>query len=58
MLYIKDVRKYDDFVLKQFAAKMKRLEAREVSFEDKLNNASVRSEKTGYAISVDEFVKE
>lgn len=59
LLYIKDLREYDDFDLKQFAAKVKRLEMREVSLEDKLDSASVRSEESGYVISgKDEFVKE
>lgn len=59
LLYIKDVKEYDDFDLKQFAAKMKRLEMREASLEDTLNSASVRSKETSCVISgKDEIVKE
>lgn len=43
LLYIKDLEKYDDFDLRQFAYKIRRLEAREESLEEKLLGASVRS---------------
>lgn len=59
LLYVKDIDKYDDFDLKQFAAKMKRLELREASLEDKLGNAFERSSMTDTGnICKDEFVKE
>lgn len=44
LLYMKDLDKYDDFDLKQFAYKMKRLEAREESLDEKLLSASERSQ--------------
>ena len=44
LLYMKDLDKYDDFDLRQFAFKMKRLELREPSLEEKLAGASERSE--------------
>lgn len=44
LLYMKDLKEYDDFDLRQFAYKMKRLEAREATFEEKLLGASERSE--------------
>lgn len=43
LLYMKDLDKYDDFDLRQFAIKMKRLEMRELSLEEKLSGASARS---------------
>lgn len=43
LLYMKDIKEYDDFDLRQFAYKMKRLEAREATLEEKLMNASERS---------------
>ena len=43
LLYMKDLDKYDDFDLKQFAYRMKRLEAREESLDEKLLGASERS---------------
>ncbi len=43
LLYMKELEKYDDFDLKQFAFKMKRLELREPSLEEKLAGASERS---------------
>lgn len=59
LLYVKDIKEYDDFDLKQFAAKIKRMEVRETSLEDKLNNASERSTVTWHAApSKDEIIKE
>lgn len=40
LLYMKDLDRYDDFDLRQFGYKMKRLEAREATFEEKLLVAS------------------
>lgn len=51
LLYMKDLDKYDDFDLRQFAYKMRRLEAREASLEDRLLDASERSaepERSGF----------
>lgn len=47
LLYIKDVKEYDDFDLRQFAAKMKRMERYEATLDDRLVDASERSEQTG-----------
>lgn len=44
LLYIKDLKEYDDFDLRQFAYKVRRLEAREESLEEMLLSASERSE--------------
>ena len=43
LLYMKDLEHYDDFDLTQFAAKMKRLELREPSLDEKLVRASEQS---------------
>ena len=43
LLYMKDLDKYEDFDLKQFAIKMQKLELREPSLEEKLAGASERS---------------
>lgn len=59
LLYIKDLMKYDDFDLKQFATKLKRLELRETSLEEKLASASERSASIEEAEhGKDEVVKE
>lgn len=46
LLYMKDIKEYDDDDLKRFAAKMIRMEREEVSLEDRLAEASERSEET------------
>ena len=43
LLYMKDLDKYDDFDLKQFAIKMQWLEGREATSDEKLARASERS---------------
>lgn len=59
LLYMKDLDKYDDFDLRQFAAKMKRLEAREETLEEKLASASERSLEAGQRVAgKEDFVKE
>lgn len=47
LLYMKDLDKYDDFDLRQFAYKMRRLETREESLEERLCNAT---EKAGCVV--------
>ncbi len=46
LYYVKEIKEYDEFDLRQFAAKVMRLEKQEASLEDKLADASVRSEET------------
>lgn len=59
LLYMKELENYDDFDLTQFAAKMKRLEACEVSLEEKLAAAAERSAGAGNNVpSRNEIVKE
>lgn len=59
LLYMKDIKEYDDFDLKQFAYKMKHLEAREATLEEKLINPAERSDEVGNYESRDkEYVKE
>lgn len=58
LLYMKDIKEYDDFDLKQFAYKMKRLEAREATLEEKLMNASERSVEVASGNNKNDYVKE
>ena len=59
LLYMKALEYYDDFDLMQFAAKLKRLEMHEASLEEKLANASKRSEnKENKCIYKEELVME
>lgn len=44
LLYIKDIKEYDDFDLRQFAAKMKRMERYEATLEGRIDDATQRSE--------------
>lgn len=47
LYYVKEIEKYDEFDLRQFAAKVKRLEQHEASLEEKVADAIHRSGKTG-----------
>lgn len=59
LLYIKDINKYDDFDLRQFAAKVKRLERQEASLDNKLADAVERSEKTDTGVAgKEDIIKE
>lgn len=57
LLYVKDIKEYDDFDLRQFAVKMKRLEAYQTSLEDRIGSAFERSTESGQRVAGKEDIE-
>lgn len=56
--YVKDIKEYDEFDLRQFAAKVKRLEKHEASLEEKVAEATQRSNNSPkIASDKDDYMK-
>ena len=55
--YVKDIKEYDEFDLRQFAAKVKRLEKHEASLEEKIENATQRSSYSPQTVHNEDYMK-
>ncbi len=56
--YVKDIKEYDEFDLRQFAAKVKRLEKHEAGLEEKVTDAARRSSNSFKTeLDKDDYIK-